>query len=100
MEGPVTRQLMDTFARDWSFTTDEVLDKDAWWPPIDAAGFVSARGIHSGPDADTYTLEAILGAALAQAQNRVRIVTPYFFLTSVSSSPSHRQVCAGFPSRF
>jgi cardiolipin synthase A/B len=78
VEGPVTRQLMDTFARDWSFTTDEVLDKDAWWPPIDSAGSVAARGIHSGPDADMSKLETILGAALAQAQNRVRIVTPYF----------------------
>jgi cardiolipin synthase len=78
VEGPVTRQLMDTFARDWSFTTDEVLDKDAWWPLIDSAGSVAARGIHSGPDADMYKLETILGAALAQAQNRVRIVTPYF----------------------
>jgi len=78
VEGPVTRQLMDTFARDWSFTMDEVLDTDAWWPPIDPAGSVAVRGIHSGPDADMYKLETILGAALAQAQNRVRIVTPYF----------------------
>jgi cardiolipin synthase len=78
VEGPVTRQLMDTFARDWSFTTGEVLDQDAWWPPINSAGPVFARGIHSGPDADMYKLETILGAALAQAQTRVRIVTPYF----------------------
>ena len=76
VEGPVTRQLMDTFARDWSFTTDEVLDKEAWWPPIEPTGSVAARGIHSGPDADMYKLETILGAALAQAQNKVRIVTP------------------------
>lgn len=78
VEGPVTRQLMDTFARDWSFTTGEVLDKEIWWPPIERAGSVSARGIHSGPDADIYKLETILGAALAQARTRIRIVTPYF----------------------
>ena len=78
IEGPVTRQLMTTFARDWSFTTGEVLDKDAWWPPINPSGSVFARGIHSGPDADIYKLETILGAALAQAQKRIRIVTPYF----------------------
>jgi cardiolipin synthase len=78
IEGPVTRQLMDTFARDWSFTTDEVLDDEVWWPPIEHAGPVFARGIHSGPDADMYKLETILGAALAQAQKRIRIVTPYF----------------------
>ncbi len=78
IEGPVVRQLMDTFAHDWSFTTDEVLDQDIWWPDINPAGQVFARGIHSGPDADIYKLETILGAALAQARTRVRIVTPYF----------------------
>ena len=78
VEGPVTRQLMDTFARDWSFTTGEILDQDVWWPTPSFAGPVFARGIHSGPDEDLYKLETILGAALAQAQTRVCIVTPYF----------------------
>lgn len=79
IEGPVVRQLMETFARDWSFTTDEVLDQDIWWPAPARAGTVFARGIHSGPDADIYNLERLLGAALAQAKSHVRIVTPYFF---------------------
>ena len=78
IEGPVVRQLLQTFAQDWSFTTDEELQGDAWWPDIAPAGPVFARGIHSGPDADIYKLETILGAALAQARSRVRIVTPYF----------------------
>lgn len=78
VEGPVTRQLMDTFARDWSFTTDEDLQSDCWWPTIENAGSILARGIHSGPDADMSKLETILGAALSQAKARVRIVTPYF----------------------
>jgi cardiolipin synthase len=78
VEGPVVRQFMDTFARDWAFATDETLDQDIWWPAIVPKGPVLARGIHSGPDADIDKLEAILGAALAQAATRVRIVTPYF----------------------
>lgn len=78
IEGPVVSQLMNTFARDWLFTTSELLDRDMWWPQINGAGSVFSRGIHSGPDADIYKLETILGAALAQAQKRVRIVTPYF----------------------
>ncbi|HTC84509.1 MAG TPA: phospholipase D-like domain-containing protein, partial [Rhizomicrobium sp.] len=36
------------------------------------------RGLSSGPDADIYKLELILGAALTLAQKRIRIVTPYF----------------------
>ena len=78
LEGPVVRQFMDTFARDWYFTTDEALDQNVWWPAIKSAGPVFARGIHSGPDADINKIETILGAALAQAQTQVRIVTPYF----------------------
>ncbi len=78
IEGPVVRQLLQTFAQDWSFTTGEDITGEAWWPAIAPAGPVFARGIHSGPDADIYKMETILGAALAQARRRVRIVTPYF----------------------
>jgi cardiolipin synthase len=78
VEGPVTRQLMDTFARDWAFTTEEVLDEKIWWPEHEPKGTVCVRGVNSGPDADLDKLEIILGAALAQARRRVRIVTPYF----------------------
>ncbi len=78
VEGPVVRQLLQTFSQDWSFTTGEDLTGEAWWPAMAQTGSVFARGIHSGPDADIYKLETILGAALAQARSRVRIVTPYF----------------------
>lgn len=78
VEGRAAAELMDSFARDWFFTTDEILDQDVWWPPLGPAGSVFVRGIHSGPDADIYKLETLLGAALAQAQTRVRIVSPYF----------------------
>lgn len=78
LECPVVEQLMEIFAQDWSFTTDETLEAPVWWPALTQRGTVFARGVLSGPDADIDTLETILGAALAQAQRRVRIVTPYF----------------------
>ena len=34
IEGPVVRVIMDAFARDWTFTTEEVLDDTCWWPPL------------------------------------------------------------------
>jgi cardiolipin synthase len=77
-EGPVVRSLMDAFARDWSFATEETLDDDHWWPPIAEAGPVQARGLRSGPDADLYNIELLAGAALNLARKRLRIVTPYF----------------------
>jgi cardiolipin synthase len=78
VEGPVVRQIMDSIARDWSFTTGEVLEGELWWPQLAAVGEVFARGVRSGPDADLYTTETLFGAALGQARRRVRIATPYF----------------------
>ncbi len=76
--GPVVRLVMDAFARDWNFTTGENLDEACWWPELAPVGPVHARGLSSGPDADIYKLEMILGAALSLAKKRIRILTPYF----------------------
>jgi cardiolipin synthase len=78
VDGPVVRSLMDAFASDWTFTTDENLDQDCWWPSLPEQGTVQARGLRSGPDADIYKIEMLAGAALTLAKKRVRIVTPYF----------------------
>jgi cardiolipin synthase len=78
VRGPVVRPIMEAFARDWNFTTGETLDDDFWWPELAAAGPVYAQGLGSGPDADIYKLEMLLGAALSLAKKRIRILTPYF----------------------
>ncbi len=78
IEGPAVGAAMDAFARDWSFTTGENLDDVRFWPKQEPAGPVFARGLRSGPDADIYKLEMILGGALSLARRRIRIVTPYF----------------------
>jgi cardiolipin synthase len=78
VRGPVVRIVMDAFAHDWGFTTNESLDDDCWWPKLGSEGKAFARGLRSGPDADIYKLEFLLGAALTLAQKRIRIVTPYF----------------------
>ncbi len=78
IEGPAARALMDAFVQDWCFTTGEILDADIWWPDLSEQGPVRARGLSSGPDADLYKIEMLLGAALTLARKRIRIVTPYF----------------------
>jgi cardiolipin synthase len=78
VEGPAACAVMEAFARDWTFTTEENLEDDSWWPKLKAQGTVFARGLSSGPDADLYKLELILGAAITLARKRIRIVTPYF----------------------
>ncbi len=77
-EGPVVRHLMHMFAEDWVFTTREILRGPNWFPTLEPAGSVAARGIVDGPDEDLDKLRWALLGALARAQTRVRIVTPYF----------------------
>jgi len=77
-EGPVVRHLMEDFALDWEFTTDEKLSGPEWFPELGAAGTVQARGIADGPDENFEAIHWTLLGALAAAEKRVRIVTPYF----------------------
>ncbi len=76
--GPVVAQLQEVFAEDWAFCTDERLEGDRWFPLLQPAGPVLARGIPDGPDEDFEKLRLTLLGALACAQSSVRIVTPYF----------------------
>ena len=78
LDGPVVRQLMQAVAFDWHFTTGETLAGPVWFPHLDPAGDVFARGIADGPDEDFETLLVTLLGALSQATRSVRIVTPYF----------------------
>jgi cardiolipin synthase len=78
LRGPVVGQLMSAVAFDWAFTTQEHLAGPAWFPPLDAAGAMLARGIRDGPDEDFETLLMTFLGALSQATRSVRIATPYF----------------------
>jgi cardiolipin synthase A/B len=76
--GPVVAQLQEAFADDWLFTTGEALRGEDWFPQLESAGPVLARGIPDGPDEDFEKLRWTLLGALASARYSVRIVTPYF----------------------
>jgi cardiolipin synthase len=78
VEGPVVREIMDAFAADWSFTTQEQLQGEAWYPEIEPRGTIVARGIPDGPDEDFETIRWAIHGALSVAQRSVRIMTPYF----------------------
>ena len=77
-EGPVVGQLQEAFANDWAFTVGETLEGPAWFPELSESGNVIARVITDGPDADFEKLRWTLLAAVGEAQETVRILTPYF----------------------
>jgi len=78
LEGPVVAHLAHAFAKDWAFTTHERLDGPAWRRRTSSVGPVAARGVTDGPDEDIDKARLVYLGALACAQQRVRIVTPYF----------------------
>jgi cardiolipin synthase len=78
VRGPVVQQLMRAVAFDWEFTTKEPLAGAPWYPPLEPAGTVLARGVADGPDENFETLLMTILGALAQATGSIRIATPYF----------------------
>lgn len=82
LRGPAVGQLVEAFARDWSFLTDEELDGPAWFPAPDstggAAGGAAARVVTAGPDRDLEKVEFAVLQAIACARDSIRLMTPYF----------------------
>ena len=92
VEGPVVRQVVESFAADISMATGEQLRGAAWFPVLPGGnaaapdGRGAMRAISSGPDGTLGAIETLLAVALSQARERVRIVTPYFLPDRVLST--------------
>jgi cardiolipin synthase len=78
LRGPVVAHLMEVFADDWQFTTDEALRGDKWFPDIPDTGTALARGIEAGPDHSFERLRWAYVGGINSAVRSVRICTPYF----------------------
>lgn len=78
VEGPVVRQLQETFVDDWEFCTGERLGGESWFPELVPQGTVAARVITDGPDEDLDKLSWFLHGAIAAARHSILIATPYF----------------------
>jgi cardiolipin synthase A/B len=78
LEGPLVQELQRVFAEDWLTATGERLQGEPWFPALEPVGEVVARGVPDGPDVDYEQIQTLLLGALATAERRVRVVTPYF----------------------
>jgi len=78
VEGPVAGDLQLIFLEDWYFVSGQLLDAPEYFPHADCCGTALVRAIADGPDREFRKLEWIVMGALASAQRRVRIMTPYF----------------------
>ncbi len=78
VEGPSVRHLQETFAEDWFFATGEELINEAYFPAVRRPGDELVQILISGPDQDRSSIHEVLFAAIAQARERVLVMTPYF----------------------
>ncbi|SFI16638.1 phospholipase D-like domain-containing protein [Planctomicrobium piriforme] len=76
--GPAVSHLQEMFVVDWAFASDEKLQGELWFSPPEHHGDVRARGIPDGPDNDFDYIRLVLLGAIAVAEKRIDIVTPYF----------------------
>lgn len=82
LEGPIARQLMNSFAHDWEFTTRENLPTAPWFEPMPKAlverSAAPVRVVPSGPDRTMGSNLSMIVGALSVAREHVRIQSPYF----------------------
>jgi len=78
IQGPVVAELQLVFLNDWWFVTGEKLQGERFYPPLEHAGSALCRGVTDGPDLDHERLRYIFIGAVASAESRVQIMTPYF----------------------
>jgi len=76
IEGPAVAQLREEFLRLWRFSTGQ--DDAPPGLPSPPAGTLLCRTVTDGPDEDLDRLTMLLTAAIAEARESVRIMTPYF----------------------
>ena len=76
--GPEVWRHQLIFAEDWYYATGEVLSDTESFPPAEAVGTVTAQTVSDGPENATSMFQALMLAAINEAQDRVLVVTSYF----------------------
>ncbi|MFW6011603.1 MAG: phospholipase D-like domain-containing protein [Desulfosalsimonas sp.] len=92
-EGPVVRQLEQSFLEDWQFCTGEYIEPTS--SPIISRGMAVCRTIADGPNEPVDKLATILVGAVATARSRVMIMTPYFLPSAEMVSAIQTSVLRG-----
>ncbi len=78
LRGDAVRWLQLTFLDDWQYATEYVPREPEYFPPATGAGRHHVQIVASGPDRDGEPIQRLYFAAIALAQTRVLVTTPYF----------------------
>ena len=78
MRGDAVRWLQLVFLDDWQYTTGYVARKPEYFPTPTDKGPHRVQIVASGPDRELEPIQRLYFAAIALAQHRVLVTTPYF----------------------
>lgn len=78
VEGPAVAQLQAGFAENWLKTHQEVLQGPDYFPPLKAAGHVTAAAFQSAPSHGRFDIELMYHMAISSAKRSLLIANPYF----------------------
>jgi cardiolipin synthase len=78
VKGPVVQDLLQVFAEDWFFVTNEDLRRDPVFSRMDGRGKHWCQVIESSPDQDRFVYHEALVTAIHRAESCIDLVTPYY----------------------
>jgi len=78
LEGPAVGELQGIFVADWYLASRHDLTASELFPMVEPRGDALVQILQSGPDESFETIHRLYFAAIASAQRRVIIATPYF----------------------
>jgi cardiolipin synthase A/B len=78
LKGDGVRWLQLTFLDDWQYTTHYVPREHAYFPTCSGRGKHRMQIVASGPDREIEPIQMLYFSAIAIAQTRVCVTTPYF----------------------
>ena len=78
VEGPVVAQLQAAFLDNWIEAEGDVLDGEAYFPPLAPAGHGLAQAFRSAPGEGSSSMRLMYLLAIAAAAKSIRIANAYF----------------------
>lgn len=78
IEGAAVHGLQKLFLEDWYFATEDEAPVDAYFPSDPGDGEYIVQVLGSGPDHPLFPIHKVYFSAIAAADERVLITTPYF----------------------
>ena len=78
IRGPAVAQMQSIFVEDWFFAARHDLAAPAFFPRVERVGSAIVQVVGSGPDGSVDAIHRLYFAAIASAQERVYVSTPYF----------------------